>query len=378
MMWDKFVENSDRLFRNLICDGQEYLPEEPLQHLAEKFREPGYVDERLRNQERFDYRPAFKLIVAGHRRMMMRHMARIAAVIFLPLAIGGMAYFLWPGDAGVPPAEELAAIEVKPGYMRAVLKMADGREVELSGQKGELCESNGTAIRIDSLGIRYVGQGAARRELMNSVSVPRGGEYFLVLSDGTEVWLNADSELKYPVNFSSSKREVIVTGEAYFEVSRDTSRPFIVRTEAGSVRVLGTKFNVQAYRGEECLVATLVEGAVSCSLPGGTEAVVLYPDEQVTIGQGKIGPVRKVKTLLYTGWKDGLFIFESERLEDILIRLSRWYDVDVFYTDPRLKELHFSGDLSRFKNIDVFFRMFENSADIVFNLKGKALTVSRR
>lgn len=379
MLWDKLTDKSDELLNFLTENSKVELSDEQLRQLAEKLQQTGYVGRKINQQEEYDYQSAYRQLPGRQRRLAFRGLIRVAAILGLPLFLGIAAYFLL-SESGRTELQLSEQEQVKPGERKAVLKMADGSEVELTGQQGEIKEINGVAIYMDSLGLRYEGGGKSEEivEIENRIRIPRGGEYLLVLSDGTKVWLNADSELKYPVVFGKKRREVTIVGEAYLEVVRDTARPFVVRTAMGSVEVLGTKFNVQAYRGEQRLVTTLVEGAVACRQFKGDRSVVLKPDQQVVIDATGIGEVRTVKTGIYTGWKNGMFVFENERLEDILNQLSRWYDIEVFYSDMQLKNLHFSGDLSRFKDISVFFRMFENSADITFSLKGKTLTVGRK
>lgn len=378
MLWEALPDKADKLLESLLQGTDTELTDEQLRQLAEKWQQPGYAAGKLRQHRHYDYQLAYRRILHLHRRRRAYRLMRYAAILTLSLGIGLLAYRLLQHPETNQEVKQL--VTVKPGEMKAILRMADGREVELTGQKEKLRESNGAVIVIDSSGMRYAHQPdvADDAEIENSISIPRGGEYMLTLSDGTKIWLNADSELRYPVIFRKGRREVTVVGEAYLEVAHDPQAPFIVRTAMGSVEVLGTRFNVQAYREEQSLVATLVEGSVVCHQERGLEAVVLKPGQQVTIDENGMGKVRYVKSELYTGWKDGMFIFENERLEDILKQLARWYDIRVVYTDEQLKELHFSGDLSRFKDIQVFFRMFEQSADITFALKEKTLTVGRK
>lgn len=378
MLWDTFPDKSDELLDYLMWGTEPEISDEQLQQLAEKWQQPGYAATKLRQQQRYDYQLAYQRFYHLRRRKIVYRTVRYAAILVLALGIGLLAYSLLRSSDTQPEVRQMA--DVKPGEMKAILKMADGREVTLTGQKAQLRESNGAVISVDSSGMRYVRPTAKMEDagIENSISIPRGGEYMLILSDGTKIWLNADSELKYPVTFRKDRREVTVIGEAYLEVAPNPQAPFIVKTAMGNVQVLGTRFNVQAYREEQRLVTTLVEGSVVCRQKEGEKTVVLKPGQQVTIDGKGIGKVKLVKAQLYTGWKDGMFNFENERLEDILKQLSRWYDIRVVYTDEQLKELHFSGDLSRFKDIQVFFRMFEQSADIAFVLQEKTLTVSRK
>ena len=157
-------------------------------------------------------------------------------------------------------------------------------------------------------------------------------------------------------------------------MTKQEGKPFIVKTSLGNITVLGTQFNVSIYPGKETLETTLVEGKVSCNLPDGENAI-LKPNQQLLIAKDGKYSVKTVNTKYYTCWKDGNFLFEEMRLEDILEQLSRWYDIHIFYSNEEVKDLHFSGDLSRFKNIDTFIEMFKKSSDVKLTLQGKTLTV---
>ena len=186
--------------------------------------------------------------------------------------------------------------------------------------------------------------------------------------------MNADSELRYPVQFTGDTREVTVIGEAYFDVQKQADKPFIVKTELGNITVLGTQFNISSYPEKERLITTLVTGKISCSLPDGKN-IILSPDQQLTVNKDGTTALKEVDTHYFTCWKDGIFQFENAKLEDIMDQLARWYDIHVFYTSENVKHLHFSGDLSRFKNIDTFIEMFEKSSDAKLTLKGRTLIV---
>ena len=209
---------------------------------------------------------------------------------------------------------------------------------------------------------------------MNKLYVPRRGEYNLTLSDGTRVFLNSDSRLIYPVAFGKGKREVILQGEGYFDVAKDAVRPFLVRTDDMIVRVLGTSFNLKCYPGDTRVEATLVRGSVE--VVGGEREMLLAPGEQACLnrGSGKMEKA-KVNTALYTSWKDGLFIFERERLEDILTILSRWYDVVIFYRRTDVKDDLFTGDLRKYDNIEEHLKMLEMTTNVQFEISGNTIIV---
>ncbi len=174
----------------------------------------------------------------------------------------------------------------------------------------------------------------------HTIRVPRGGEYNLQLADNTKVYLNAGSSLRYPIRFTGDKREVVLIGEGYFEVTRDTARPFIVKAGNIDVHVLGTAFNVNAYPDEEVIATTLVEGKVQVDC--GAEQRFMQPGTRLVYernnGSIKIAPV---DIEVYTSWKDGYYYFKRETLENIMDVLSRWYDLDIFYQYSDLKNLEF-------------------------------------
>ena len=154
-----------------------------------------------------------------------------------------------------------------------------------------------------------------------------------------------------------------ICGEAYFKVAKQEGKPFIVHTERGSITVWGTEFNVKAYANEEDFTTTLVTGSVSCTLPSGEE-ISLQPQEQLVYKPGKTPVVQKIDPLLACGWKDGLFVFKNKRLEEITQQIVRWFDIQVCYLDEEAKNLHFSGDLNRFQDINSFINLFKECDEI--------------
>ena len=198
----------------------------------------------------------------------------------------------------------------------------------------------------------------------------------MVLADGTKVWLNADSKLRFPVSFTAERREVYLEGEAYFEVAKDSEHPFIVHISRGAIEVLGTGFNVRDYREEQKTVTTLVQGKVvyrSERQPG--REIMLEPGFQIKDEEGGSLQPRKVDVILYTGWKDGKYVFENATLEEIMQVLSRWYDIAVFYKREEVKKLHFTGDLERYKTINDFLEFMEIGGNVRFSIKGKTVLI---
>lgn len=301
------------------------------------------------------------------------HWAVRAAVWVLPLMAGGGAlWYMLAKDAGQK-AEVVA--EIHPVEKKAVVVLANGQRVDLSAGVDEIAEQDGTVIQRDSGqlvydGSKVRGKGAA---LYNTLNVPRGGEYTLVLADGTRVALNSGTQLRFPVRFDGESREVYLSGEAYFTVVRDETRPFIVHTSRGKINVLGTAFNVRDYADEARVVTTLVNGAVRYDAHGSGRNVVLRPGFQVA-DNGEL-TVREVRVQEYVGWKDGLYIFNNLTLEEMMKTVERNYDVTVFFTHERLKQLRFSGDLKKYDRVESFLRFIETGGDVSFVVKGRTITV---
>ena len=215
-------------------------------------------------------------------------------------------------------------------------------------------------------------------EAMNTITVPAGQRANLTLADGTNVWLNARSEMRYPAVFTGNKREITLDGEAYFEVTHNEDKPFVVQTNKCNVEVLGTKFNVSAYADEYVTTTTLVEGAVSISGKCIGEARILRPNEQLVLDQvsGDV-EVKNVDVDYYTAWKDGMFRFRDVRLEEIMRVVERWYDMTVVYEDECVKDLHFGFNMSRLETIEPLLNIFELNGKIKITKEGKVLKIKR-
>lgn len=211
-------------------------------------------------------------------------------------------------------------------------------------------------------------------EEYNTLVVPRGGEYMLELSDGTKVWLNSDSELRFPVTFVGDRRNVEIEGEAYFEVAKDEGKPFHVLANGADIKVLGTSFNVMTYRGRT--ITTLVEGEVCLTYKD--ESVLMVPDRQAEVitETGKI-LMREVDARNFTLWKDGVFYFENAALETIAERLSQWYDVNIIFNDEALKQLRYSVEMKRYNNIQDLLTKIEKTQKVKFLIQGKSIYIRK-
>ena len=267
---------------------------------------------------------------------------------------------------------------IVPGSHKAVLVMADGSEHDLTSGKSSIKASDGTEIKNTGNKLEYIGTGIKPAQIRyNTLKIPRGGEYFLVLSDSTKVWLNSETTLRYPVQFAGDIRKVELTGEAYFEVTHNDKVPFIVTSGNQQVKVLGTHFNISSYAENENIYTTLVEGKVEVSLESNPLAkIVLNPSEQSTINKtmNEIQK-RKVDASQYVAWKDGRFVFQDQKLEDIMKTLSKWYDVQFVFNQEKLKDVKFTGNLERYADFSEILQKIERTNEVKFEIDNNVITI---
>ena len=276
----------------------------------------------------------------------------------------------------------VAVQKIVPGQYNAVLEMADGATYQLGEQQYFLQERTGNQIKVDSTVLSYLPvnnkSGLSQDIVYNKLSVPKGGEYRIELEDGTKVWINSASRLRYPVVFSGNIREVYLEGEAYFEVQREGDRPFIVHSGEQKVTVLGTSFGISCYASEANDYTTLVSGKVKVDFERGKQSFVLEPGMQVAYNkESGVAMERKVDVAEFVAWKDGKYIFKQKRLEDILSTLSRWYDFEVFYRNEDVKYVLLSGELRRFDDFSYLLRLIERTSDVKFVIDKKVVQVMR-
>ena len=311
------------------------------------------------------------------RRMTLRWSIAASIILLVGLFVGRTIN----GVRDMHEEQELAKNVMQPGTSKAILMMADGKEVVLEqGQNLNILLNERVRVATSNRGIVYEehGKGVVTEEY-NKLTTPIGGEYSLVLSDGTKVFLNADSELKYPVEFSDGKRIVDLKGEAYFEVHKDSLRPFIVRINGAEVTVLGTSFNVNTYGDDGQIYTTLVNGAVRVSSVKNGQAEVLKPGMQSVMNvQSGLLTVRKVDVEPYVAWREGRFVFRAMTLDLIMRQLQRWYDFEVFYQNPELKDYEFRGVIKRDMDLDKVLSVIKVTTNVDFEVKGKVITIIKR
>lgn len=300
-----------------------------------------------------------------------------AAVAVLAIGIGG--YYLSSMPAKLN-GDAISNVEQKgehilPGGNKAVLTLSDGSQIELDDMaNGEIAKESGVKITKTADGrlLYTVREGLAHvKPAFNTISTPRGGQYQVALPDGTMVWLNAASSLKYPSSFTGKDRLVALTGEAYFEVAKDKKRPFKVKTEQQEVEVLGTHFNINAYDDEEVVKTTLIEGSVKVKLPSNKSAVLKPGQQSVVLNDIKVNQVDANSAI---DWKQGLFWFNDESIYSIMRQFSRWYNIEVEYRGD-VRNVRFGGQVSRMKNLAQVLRIMELTKSIQFKVEGNKIIV---
>ena len=297
----------------------------------------------------------------------------VAAVCILALGIGAVG--LWSNSRQDRGGSPLAG-SIRVGSPKAIVELAGGQQFLFNKD---------TTLRLEAQGIQLVSSrdtldiiqpviAGERGEEYNVVRIPHGGEYITRLPDGSVVHLNAGSELKVPVHFGTESREVWLRGEGFFEVVHRENLIFTVHTDKADISVLGTEFDVRAYTDEKEVVTTLVQGAVGVS--SGRTYDRLKPGEQARIaGKGDVR-VAEVDIYPFIAWKNGRMVFENERLEKIMAELQRWYDFELFYADPDVKEMHFTIDILKYEEISKVLNLMERMNKVKFTQKGRTVVVN--
>jgi transmembrane sensor len=297
-------------------------------------------------------------------RRLWPRIAAAAAIIFM----AGAGIFYYQHQLVEQP-QQMAQSDIKPGSNKAILTLANGQKIVLTGAaNGTLASQSGVQVNKTKNGeLVYNASGKTQAgTAYNTAETPQGGQYQVTLADGTKVWLNAASSLKYPVQFSGKDRLVELTGEAYFEVAKDKQHPFIVHTAQEDVRVLGTHFNVNAYKDEPAIKTTLLEGSVQLS--GGTLQKMLKPGQQAVLSHDQIN-IKEVDTEEAVAWKNGYFMFSNEDLGGVMRKVARWYSIDVQYEDESLKQEVIWGSMTRFANVSKVLHMLELTKAVKFKIE---------
>lgn len=304
-----------------------------------------------------------------------------AAASVLVFLVSGIIYYTLPRKTTGTVASTLShkATEIGPAVNKALLTLADGTTVTLDdAQDGTLAQQGGTQIVKAGAKINYKNEGKPGGMLMyNTIVTPRGSQYKLELPDGTKVWLNASSSLRFPTAFNGNERRVEMIGEGYFEVAsvkmkNGHKQPFIVKVGRAEVKVLGTHFNIMAYQDEPLAKTTLIEGAVR--VVNGKDSVMLSPGQQSQLTkEGNMRVISNVNTGEDLAWMNGYFLFENADIETVMRQLSRWYDVDVVYLDKT--DERFYARPSRSAKLADVLKALELTGKIHFAIEGRTIKV---
>ncbi|HEY4148183.1 MAG TPA: FecR domain-containing protein [Chitinophagaceae bacterium] len=267
-----------------------------------------------------------------------------------------------------------------PGGNKATLTLADGSTVLLDNAQNGVLASQGNArvVKLNNGQLAYHaspgGQSHAAAPALNVLSTPRGGQYKLVLSDGSTVWLNAGSSLRFPAIFTGNERRVELQGEAYFEIARNTAMPFKVQVKTMEVTVLGTHFNIMGYDDEETIKTSLLQGTVK--VQGDKAGLLLAPGQQSQLDRsGTMKLVRNANMDEAVAWKEGLFYFNGVDIQTVMRQLTRWYNVDVSYEET--VDQHFNGKINRDADISKVLQMLELTEKVHFKMTGRKIIVTK-
>ncbi|WP_316819071.1 FecR family protein [Pedobacter nyackensis] len=278
------------------------------------------------------------------------------------------------------------ASNIKPGKAGATLTLANGKQILINDAlAGNIASQSGVKISKSADGqILYevTDQNSSTTEY-NTLTTIQGEETRVKLPDGSIVYLNAASEIKYPTSFAKLKNRTIeLTGEAYFEIAKDKSHPFIVTTDKQTVEVLGTHFNIQAYADEAATKTTLLEGSVKVAeknaKSSNSKAHILKPGQQAVNSASSEISIKQVDTEEAVAWKNGFFIFENETMETAMRKISRWYNVDIIFKQQELKKDVFGGSVSRSENILGLLRVLSKAANVNMQAEGKSIIISKK
>ena len=346
--------------------------------LVEELKDKNRIEHEMHIIAKFDTERALSKL--KNRKQVKRRgiLSWIAAASVV--VIGGVS--AWILLSQEPDVDNLSVTEkFESGKAIVTLEMASGLKYRLD-TLSSVVRNNRVNVAFDNndgvLKIKEqdsLADGATKEIGYNTVNVPYGGTYTVELCDGTKVYLNSGTTLEFPSRFDGKVRSVILKGEAYFDVARNVSKPFVVEVDEMKVKVLGTSFNVKSYVDEPGVYTTLVEGSVAILRDGQPEKKI-KPGEQAYYNNG-VGTlsIAEVDVNEFTSWKDGVFYFKDIALEEILRIVSRWYDLEVFYMNQGAKSVIYSGKLPMYSSVEDVLRKFEISGDVRFELKGRTLTV---
>ncbi len=321
------------------------------------------VDRRLKN----------KLGIRREPRVSKTWLAAASVIL-----ISGMFLFLSQRQ-GTSPEVKIAIQDtiVRPGGNYAILTLSNGKKITLDEKDSWKARTeDGVQVTRSTEGQIAISSLASKRETSSysSIQTPVGGQFSIVLEDGTKVWLNSETTLRFPDAFAQGHRKVELTGEAYFEVSKDKHRPFTVSTDEKKIEVLGTHFNVRAYKSEETFRTTLLEGSVRITDNKSGKTTLMRPDDEVIIYRGQL-TLNHIRTESAVAWKNGYFDFNNKTVETAMTELGRWYGVEVEYRNEAIRDLQLAGTISRYSDISQVLKKIELTGAAHFNRTGRTIII---
>lgn len=348
--------------------------------LFEKFSRKGFFEEKRVLENSVNAKAALlefmerKYHTNNRKNFFIRYFKYAAAIA---LFIAGLAFYY--SQKHINNLQDFTTLKenITPGSKNAILTLANGKRIALNGtMDGSINDQNVTVIKTTDSSLQYRATDKLQPLTYNVLETPGKSEFMIILADGTKVWLNAGSKIRYPVTFVANERRVELSGEAYFEVSKDKKKPFVIDVGGNSVQVLGTSFNVKAYKGDVDIYTTLVEGSVRMTT--SAQSIELKPDEQGVINlKTRQLTKRLVDVNLYTGWKNGRFIFDNQPLGEIMSTISRWYGIDVMFENQAARNVIFTGNLKRYESLNKIITMLEMTEQIKFKKEGNTIYIKK-
>lgn len=344
-----------------------------------RFSSPDFLHKHTANASQIDweqeYNKFMKRKARARRQRQITKTLRYAAMILLIVLSGFQVSTMLTDNDEQQITENVASIVSG----KAILMLEDGQEVVLSDSLSSCYEQDGAQLTVSGSKLSYNTEKSAKSKevIYNTLIIPRTGEFFVTLTDGTQVWLNSESTLRYPVTFSGEKRQVYLEGEAFLKVAPNSKMPFVVISGQSEIEVLGTEFNLRSYNNEPNIFVTLIEGSVNMKSSTSHETMLLKPGEQGTVVKinGAISK-QEVDPYQYIAWKDGRLAFESAHVEEIISQLARLYDLQIVYADSSVKQISFTCDIRRNATIDSVIKIIESTGLIKLTLNGDVLTIA--
>lgn len=375
MNWENIDTSARRMAARAVCRlfGEEGNVEGQEEGLFRELTETPLFEEEMRRRSRYDAGKAFRKA----KRRKRLHPVRWYGAAACALAMGLGGWWLLRTEL---PADDDALVEEYGihGSRQICLQLSDGKRIALFSEDTLQLQEQDKTIEVRGGEIAYSGERKAgsREEVWNTLTVPKGAEFRLKLSDGTIVHLNADSRLQYPAIFTGKERRVRLQGEAWFEVAKNAEIPFYVVAGELEIRVYGTSFNVNTH-GRKAVQTVLVEGSVGVRSLLAAGEVRIQPGQLAEYGRSdRAIRVREVNTRQYTAWKEGYFYFDDKTLEELMGELARWYDMEIVYQSNHGRMLHFSGYVQRYKDVRRILATLTEAVGIRFKVTGNRIIIN--